>query len=374
MRDTTLTTYPCSYSQPCTANRPRRGQAAARRTGLGGKRLVNLDAHCLPSGGFVVQHVPERRPASVKDGLCEFRLGEAGRVHVAYGDQTILPHDAGTFNMQEVMPAILNLGVDGPRTLLVAGPLRHPEGRFVLAVDVRGFDGRAVAQGGEGFEAKVDANLPISSRKVIGYFAGEGGVPVALRVLHEGSAQELSFDGTMLPERVPASQVMYAVATERGRTRDVGHPPQRLAAAEAGAEARAFPVRITGFSELPADLRDRIGVDTKQGAAACAQLAQVNPRRPARTQSCVTAALRFPLGGDAEVPDGVTLDRKSIEALDAILDAELVSDDTHSGSGLCSNTGRIKGARLGSNLAGRPYLNTGFARLIPPPLPEGRGF
>jgi len=42
MPDTTGTAGPFSYSKPCATSRPRIGQTAAIRAGLGGVRLINL--------------------------------------------------------------------------------------------------------------------------------------------------------------------------------------------------------------------------------------------------------------------------------------------------------------------------------------------
>lgn len=370
MLATTVRTNPLSLTQ---ARPPfRAGNASARGAGLGGKPLVNFDAHCPPSDGFVLQHVSERRPARIKDGLRESRLCEAGGVHVAYGDESVFPRDAGAFDVQEVPTTVRDLGIDGLDASLVAGALRLAERDFMLAVDAWRFNGPAIAQGGKGFEAKVDADFAGPGHHVIGDFAGERRVPAAARILHERAANEVTTKRAMLPERIPALEVRHAATEQRRSARDVRYPSQRLSIAETCPESRAATMLVAGPGELPADLRDGIGVDAQQRATAGAELAKVNPCRPSTGQSGLSASFGFPLRGNEKVPDLIALDSHRVEALDSGLDAVLVCQDAHAGSVLCSNTVQIKSASHGSNRAGRSHSSTGHPPI--PPRRERRSF
>lgn len=56
VRGTTRTASPVSYSQTCDTSRPRFGQAATIRTGLGGVRFVNFLKNNACVIALVFQH------------------------------------------------------------------------------------------------------------------------------------------------------------------------------------------------------------------------------------------------------------------------------------------------------------------------------
>src|SRR5215213_4636089 len=102
MQRTAVRTGPASYSKICDTSRPRQRKASARRTDLGTVSFVSFDIHRLPSGSFVPQHVPERRPTSVQDGLSHLGFRKLGRAHVADNDQTIFTSNPRGFHMKVV--------------------------------------------------------------------------------------------------------------------------------------------------------------------------------------------------------------------------------------------------------------------------------
>ena len=67
--DTELTACPFSYSKPRDTFRPRIGQGAATRTGLGGVRLVNFFENNTCVSAFVFQHCFLHAPARVQHRL-----------------------------------------------------------------------------------------------------------------------------------------------------------------------------------------------------------------------------------------------------------------------------------------------------------------
>ena len=161
----------------------------------------------------------------------------------------------------------------------------------------------------------------------------------------------------MLPKSEPFLEIANAVAFELYSSRYVWNPSKRTARSETGAESRAFMMLIARMSEVPANLRDRIGVQPELGRASCAKGGQVNPARPSSSESADVASLRFSLGSDAEVPDLIAAYREFIKSLaaSAVFDAELESRDTDHGSVLLS-LGRIKNALR----AGKPSARSSF--------------
>ena len=92
MRDTTLRTYPASYSEVCDTFRPR--LAFARRTDSGRERFIDFLVPSPVRSRFVAEHVSEGRPACIEDGLRQAGLGESGSVHITDRDVIELSNDA----------------------------------------------------------------------------------------------------------------------------------------------------------------------------------------------------------------------------------------------------------------------------------------
>src|SRR5258706_6814881 len=80
MRDTTLRTYPPSYSEVCDTFRPR--LAGARRTDSGRERFIHFLVPSPVRSRFVAEHGSEGRPARIEHGLRQAGLGESGGVHI----------------------------------------------------------------------------------------------------------------------------------------------------------------------------------------------------------------------------------------------------------------------------------------------------
>src|ERR1700726_4016467 len=93
MRDATLSSFPASYSEVCDTFRPR--LAGARRTDSGRERFIHFLVPSPVRRRFIAEHVPEGRPACIKNRLRQAGLGESGGVHIADRDVIELSNDAG---------------------------------------------------------------------------------------------------------------------------------------------------------------------------------------------------------------------------------------------------------------------------------------
>src|SRR3984893_11289598 len=93
MRDTTLRTYPASYSELCDTFRPR--FASAKRTVSGRARFIDFLVPGPARKRFVAEHVSEGRPARIKHGLRHAGFGESGGVHIADRDVIEVSNDTG---------------------------------------------------------------------------------------------------------------------------------------------------------------------------------------------------------------------------------------------------------------------------------------
>src|SRR5882672_210242 len=110
MRDTTLRTYPPSYSEVCDTFRPR--LAGARRTDSGRERFIHFLVPSPVRSRFVAEHVAEGRPACIEDRLRQAGLGESGGVHVADRDVVELSNDASREFVVKITASVDNARVE----------------------------------------------------------------------------------------------------------------------------------------------------------------------------------------------------------------------------------------------------------------------
>src|SRR5277367_5331559 len=110
MQDTTLGTYPASYSEVCDTFRPR--LAVAKRTDSGRERFIHLLVHSPVRSRFIAEHASEGRPASIQDGLRQAGLGESGGIHIADRDVIELSNDSGRELVMKVTAGMGDTGVN----------------------------------------------------------------------------------------------------------------------------------------------------------------------------------------------------------------------------------------------------------------------
>jgi hypothetical protein len=156
MRDTTLSTYPASYSEVCDTFRPR--LACARRTDSGRERFIDFLVPSPVRSRFVAEHVSEGRPASIQDRLRQVGLGESGGVHITNRDIVELSNDAGRELVVKITARVANARVNVSNLRALTSPLRGGEFIGQLPQKLRVLDFFAVRQGSEIFEAQVNPN------------------------------------------------------------------------------------------------------------------------------------------------------------------------------------------------------------------------
>jgi hypothetical protein len=157
------TASPSSYSKTFPALGA--GAAVTRAASLGGERFVDLIEPYACVSALVLQHGSKCTPARVQDRLALSGLRKAGGIHVAYEDGTATLDEGGAAFVQEVLPAIGDLGVDRLDTIPVARALCGGQVRLQVAVEALRFDGRDVliAEGGKRLQAQIAKTLPESS-------------------------------------------------------------------------------------------------------------------------------------------------------------------------------------------------------------------
>jgi hypothetical protein len=202
-----VATLPAPYSKRAHTFRTAVGNGPAARARLGTVSFVRFDKHGSVPSGLVAEHVSEIRPAGVEHGLSHPCLSQAGGVHIADDDQTILPNDPGGLFVKVVTASVRYLGMDSSNSLLVSRPLGNSQTSFILPVVLERRHLATVAQRCEILQAKVDANSAIASGEIIGHLALKDDIPAPARVLGETSATILALDVAAFPKLVSTLEV-----------------------------------------------------------------------------------------------------------------------------------------------------------------------
>lgn len=325
----------------------RAAEASALGTGLRGPSFVGFDIHRLPSGSLVPQHVPERGPARVQNGLRHSGFRKLRRVHISDDDQSIGVRQPFAGDVKVMFSRIGDLRLNGAGDLLPTGALGFPECAFVLPVVPQRRDFGSVAASGERFEPEVYTDLAIANRKIVGNLALEADIPASARVLNERAGTEDAFDAAMLPETETALEVDCGVPVDLNGARDKGYPAECALGPEAGTKARASAVKVARCGKLAADGLHGIAMQAEFGGASGAELDKVKGRRPSDIHAAFAPPFGFALRGDAEIPDLIACDSMASEMLagDGILDSEFERENAHFGSVLLPS-GPIKSASL----------------------------
>lgn len=331
MRRSAFRTFPGSHSKRAHTFRAARRNGPASRARLGSPPFVNVDKHSSVPSGLVAEHMPERRPARIENGLSHPRLCQLGCVHIADCDVLIGANDPGGLLVQMVLAGIRDFRVDRPDALLVPGALRGGKRRLVFAVVLQGRNGIAIAERGEGLEAQVDTDAAIAGRQAVLDLTLEHDIPAASRVLHEVAALELAFDFAGFPEAVALLEIDRGGTVNLRCARDEGYPAQRPLRPEGCAETRTAATLVARRGELPADLRDRVGVDTKLRSDSLCQSVQIEGGWPANALIALPAPLSFALRFNAEVPDLIASDGMAQKSPLAALNPELEREKRHAG-------------------------------------------
>lgn len=271
---------PASYSKARDTFRPRIGQGATIRAGLGGKTFIHFLVPRAMPNGLVREHVSEGRPACIKNGLRHAGFGESSGVHIANRDVIELCNDPGRELVQQVGAAVLDLGVYRLSATALVGSLGGSKGWFRSPVNPRGVDLFTIGECGEVFQSEVDPNAfeRLSSRAALN-FNDDIQEPVPLAVSGE-AASILDFsiwkiagleDAEGLTGKAEGvSFALQALALNRNPTQAAPAPV-----------AKVRPVLIgAGLGVLLADHIERCGQYPKLFAAARSQVVEIKPGEP----------------------------------------------------------------------------------------------
>lgn len=286
MQAATFTANPSPYSKACDTFRPRIGQGAAIRAGLGGQSLVHFLKPSAMLNSLVRHLTTEGRPTRIKYRLGHVGPGKSGSRHIAHRNQIELKHDAGAEFVQEVIAPVGGLGVYCTSPSHLVSALGNGQGLFSIPVLARCGNRLSIGQRGEVFEAEVDTNAAFDrTLHAVGHFDADVQKPVATTVLREvgtvldrcttwqGSTLE---DFEFAPVEVKATRRFFEVAALEW------HPAQMLLTAIA--QVRALLLR-SGFGVLFAHRVDGAGVNAKLLAGARSELIKVKATQPLSTKA-----------------------------------------------------------------------------------------
>ena len=281
MNRTALTANPLSYSQTCGTFRPRLGQCATSRAGLGGKRFIHFFIPCAIRNRLVRKHHFEGIPRCVINAFRHPGLGEFSAADVANNDVIESPHDARTGLVQEIHSGVGDLGVNLRRQPFLSGPLRRRQFFFKPPKASGILDLLAVGQGSQIGKPQVNT---YAAHRFSGFSVrninDDVQEPVSEPVLAEaGAVLDLPFrqePGIEYAKCVTSESERIAVAFQVPTFER--HPAQRPLAAIA--QVRALEL-IARLGVLLAHGIDRAGVDAKFLAASGGQDVQVKAGRPA---------------------------------------------------------------------------------------------
>src|SRR6185437_4726909 len=212
MPSTTAATAPLSHYEALSTLWA--AAQTARGTDLRGKSLVNLDVLSPVPDGLVADLRSKLRPAGIEYGLGQAGAGQSGGVDVADADAPVLAHQPRGQLVQEVHATGRNLRVDGPHARFASGTLCNGKCPLVLAVDARSLDSLARGEGGQGFQAQIDADLPDPMLTVLRDLDLKIQVPAAAGIFGEAAAADPAVYGATEPEAVLPPEEPHRIALQ----------------------------------------------------------------------------------------------------------------------------------------------------------------
>jgi hypothetical protein len=136
------TARPSSYSKTLPAFRA--GAAVTHAAGLGGQCFVDLIEPHACGSALVLQHGSECAPARIEHRLRLSSLCKRGGIHVPDEDGTVGFHQASAQFVQEILPAVRDLGVHRSDRFLFSHPLRACQCWLEIAVKALDLDRRHI--------------------------------------------------------------------------------------------------------------------------------------------------------------------------------------------------------------------------------------
>ena len=282
MHTATPRTNPIPYSRACDTFRPRIGQNATIRTGLGCIALADFFKPCVMPNGLVREFVSKSRPSSIKNRLDHGGLGQACGVHVAHRNIVKLTHDAGAELVVKIIAAIRYLRVYRRHTFLFIRALSNSQRRLSAPVNALRLNFLARGQRGEVFQAQVNADTldgPAGAGRNSIDFNDDVQKPVAPAVAGEARTV-LDFpvwQGAAVKNAEGITRKAKGVAFALELPALEQHPSERPFAPVAQVRPRLLAARL---GVLLAHGIDRARVQAKLFAAASGQFVQIEPAVP----------------------------------------------------------------------------------------------
>lgn len=208
--------------------------------------------------------------------------------------------------MKKIVAAILNLGVNGTRSTLVAGALSNCQFRSKRTKELRSLDLASVTQCSERLQTKINSNFTVSDRLTHLNFDMEADIPAATRILDERSSPGIWGDRTTLvaEEAVSVTEIGDGISFDLSALFLKGNPAKGALRAEAGSKARHTSRIIATRCKLTANLLDGLLVNAKFSASAFALRYEIEVAWPfALWCSCNIAILNIALIRDTPVED-----------------------------------------------------------------------
>jgi hypothetical protein len=230
---------PFSYSKTFAAF----GASAtiAPTAGLGGMRFVDLlEPHACASA-LVPKHGSQRAPASVQNAFRVLGTCHRARADVAYEDGAGSLHDSSAVLMQEILPAVGDLGVDRARTISLLRALRDTKCVFEVAVEAGSLNRAAVAHRDQLLQSEVNAQRQGRQRSGqhradhFGYFDSYVQIPVPASVLCEIACAQLAVisQAPAVSQCEPAASKVNLTVSVADRAHLERHPPEAATRASA---------------------------------------------------------------------------------------------------------------------------------------------
>lgn len=292
-----------SYSKRAHTFRTTDGIAPAARARLGSPSFVSFDVASVVPSGLVRKLATECRPTRVEHGFSHPRLRQLGRLHIADDDQFVLASNPCGLFVKVVAARVGDLGVDCLDAGRIVGALRYRQRRLVLPIVLQRGNLGPIRASRKRFQAEVNSDFAVASRKVALDLTLKGDVPAPARILSEATGLDSAAKLARLPEQKPPLEIGDGVPGDLDGARNKRNPPKRPLRAAAGAEPQVAFLGVAGDGELAADRGHGVGVQAKVFGDASAQLDQIETGRPFGDAPGLPTLFGLALNLAAIVPD-----------------------------------------------------------------------
>jgi len=294
MHSSTVGAFPGSYSKTRDTFRPRIGQSATTRTGLGTVAFVDDFKHSLMPTGFILQELLEHIPASVVHGFRHVRFRQFATAHIAYDYISVLLSYTVRRYMQFVFAPIFNFCVYRFHALLVLCALSCSKLIFKATIPAIITDFSPITQVSEILKPKINSYGFIGCLFYVFRFRGETNIPMTLGVLNKTSSFKRFVEFSVLPKPIFSFLKSNAVTLKLNSAFNKRDPAQSFFTAT---EFRTFFKLVSRLSKLLANRVTRVTMHHKFFANFLGCIYKVKMRRP----KVHTGTLIF----NTKVPDNI---------------------------------------------------------------------